>query len=397
MDRIKIVGRFWFFAAGVVVVAMVLCAGCQRKKERTGKYNEEEMASIPLAQRSELPALSGGLSLSVDNETITVDEIVDQIEGMLEERGASRDFEVFNQQTRKGISDVVTGKVSEILLYQKARKTAPPNIDEVMEDTVESAVNRFVTNYNGNWAQAQAAIEQMGFDWQSFRDYQKKLMVTQSYVSKELEEDLAVGYREMIEYYNAHREERYEWEGVIEFRLIDIDGTRLDTADYGDVSPGAAALHLAEELLERIADGADFGQLAQEYSHGHRATIGGLWTPVSETASLVAPYDVVVSQAWEMEVGEVQGPVQTGGRVFIIKVENKKVGGVEPFENIQETIESEILFIRRRARYQKLMTDLLDQIDVANMEVFVDYCVKEAYHRYMMTLTQAEIGTGAGN
>lgn len=397
MVRTKIVGRFWFFAAWVVAIAMVLCAGCQRKKERTGKYNEEEMASIPLAQRSDLPALSGGLSLSVDKETIKVDEIVDEIEGLLEERGASRDFELFSKQTRKGISDVVTGKISEILLYQKARKTAPPNIDEMMEKAVESAVNRFVTNYNGNWAQAQAAIEQMGFDWQSFRDYQKKLIITQSYVSKELQEDLAVGYREMLEYYNANREERFEWEGVIEFRLIDIDGNKLDKSDYGDVSAGAAALHLAEELLDRIADGADFAQLAEEYSHGHRATVGGLWTPVSESASLVAPFDAVVRQAWEMETGEVRGPVQTGGRIFIIKVENKKVGGVEPFENIQETIESEILFIRRRARYEKLMANLLDQIDVANMDVFVDYCVKEAYHRYMMTLAQAELGTGAGN
>ena len=397
MGRIKIVGRIWFFAAWVVAIAMVLCVGCQQKKERTGKYDEEEMAAIPLAQRSDLPALSGGLSLSVDNETIKVGEIVDQIEGMLEERGASRDFELFSKQTRKGISDVVTGKVSEILLYKKARKNAPPNIDEAMEGAVESAVNRFLTNYNGNWAQAQAAIEQMGFDWQSFRDYQKKLIITQSYVSKELEEDLAVGYREMLDYYNTHREDRFEWEGVIQFRLIDIDGTKLDTADYGDVSVGAAALHLAEELLDRIADGADFGELAEEYSHGHRAMTGGLWTPVNETASLVEPYATVVEQAWEMAVGEVQGPVQAGGRVFIIKIENKKVGGVEPFENIQETIESEILFIRRRARYEKLMANLLDQIDIANMNVFVDYCVKEAYHRYMMTLAQSELGTGAGN
>ena len=379
----------WYLVFGLVLAFMVLFAGCQRKKERTGKYNEEEMASIPLAQRSDLPPPSGGLALSVNTETITIDDIVSPLMDTLASGVSFRDYEAFREQIGKGISRMVLEKVREILLYQKARKKAPPDIDERLDAAVENAVNRFVAGYGGNWAQAQAAIEQEGFDWQSFRDYQKKLMITQSYMSQELSEDRPVGYSEMLEYYDKIKHERLKWEGLIEFRLIDIVESELDMSGYAGLSARGAAWQLANELIERIGKGEDFGELAGEYSQGHRAAMGGLWTPVSEGAGLVEPYDIIETTAWQMEPGDVRGPLEKGGHVFILKLEKKKDAGMKSFAEVQSAIESEILFVRRRVRYEELMVNLVDRATIANMEVFVDHCVREAYRRYIIQSAQA--------
>ena len=157
--------------------------GCRSKTLPTGKFSDEEMANIKLVEHGNLPLPAGGFVLSIGTETITVDEIVSLAWGNAGWERWRGSFERFKIQARDVVKDIVLGKVSDILLYQKARRKAPENIDEVLEKAVESEVNRFVTGYGGNYAEAQEAITAMGLDWQGFRDYKKREMLIQSYIS----------------------------------------------------------------------------------------------------------------------------------------------------------------------------------------------------------------------
>ena len=182
----------------------------------------------------------------------------------------------------------------------------------------------------------------------------------------------------MLDYYNLIKGERFEWEGTIEFRLIDIQAAKVDMSGYKDLTREEAGSKVANGLLESIGKGREFGEIARGHSHGHRAEYGGLWTTVT-AGSLMAPHDVLEAEAEKMEAGEVSGVIENDGHFFIMKLEDKQQAGYKAFEEVQESIEREIQLNRRMYRYEELIRKLINQANITDIDDFVDFCVEAAY------------------
>jgi len=368
--------RFNFIFCFVFV--LVLVGGCGKQGIKTGKYSEEEMAIIPLARRENLPEPSGGLVLSINSETITVDEVVGpMIEGLSKIDGKSN-FARFSSQVKPVIGRVVVNKVTDMLIYQQAKRLAPENIDEQLEKFVEQSVNKFVVRYGGNVAKAEEAISQMGMDWDGFRDYQKKLILSQNYLRGELSDDRTITRREMLEYYDSVKAQQYQWDAKITFRLIDIAEDKVQRGVHE--SAKEALLRIAQEIIGRMENGDDFAKLAREYSNDFRAQDGGLWRPVT-IGSLAEPYDVLEKVSEVMEAGDVSGAIEAQGHVFIMKLEEKRDAKYEPFEDVQEEVMTQLEFQRRKIKLDNMISKLMSQANIEGMEAFVDFCVRSAYHK----------------
>ena len=121
-------------------------------------------------------------------------------------------------------------------------------------------------------------------------------------------------------------------------------------------------------------------ELAKENSRGHRAQMGGLWEKVT-IGSLAKPYDILETYALKMQPGQVSVPIESYGHIFIIKLEEKTEAGCEPFEKVQQRIEAEIRFRRRKARFDEMVSKIIDQAHIEDMDRFVDFCVETAYRR----------------
>ena len=380
----------------ICLAGLALSAGCEDAAQRTGKFTDEEMTQIPLAGRARPPAHSDGLALSVKSETITIGQIVTPVMNMLEGNvAAGGGWEDFSARARPVVKDAVISKITDILLYQEARKEAPENIDELLDTAVDKEVEKLLADYGGNYARAQEALAEQGMDWRRYREFQKKLLLTkQYYISQSLLDNKPVSHSRMLEYYEAMQQEGFQftgllraedvtWQGFIEFRLIDID---LDKVEVGDgETRKSAALRKAGELIERIKQGEDFGELAGAHSDGHRKEMGGLWTRVSEGSNLRPPHDVLVGLAEKMEVGEVAGPVESDGHIFIMKLEQKQKGGVASFESLQSRIEMDIQLARRKARFDKLIGKLMSRANISGLDRFIDVCVEKAWSRWRAT------------
>lgn len=368
------------FTICVLAGLFAVTCGCGSKlRSKTGKFSAAEVEAMPFAQREDLPQPSGGLVLSVGGETITADEIAAGAERELAPLAVNADFRSFREKAKLKIEQAVVGKVTDILLYKQAKTLAPSNMDSALDKGVENAVDKFVASHEGNRASAQDAIEKMGLDWDGFRDQQRRIMLTQWYISQELVDDSPVTHSDMLDYYNAMKESMFWRAGKLTFRLIDIVPEKLDPAE--GQSPEQRALELARDLLKRIDDGEDLGELASEFSHGHRATSGGLWENVT-AGSLAAPYNVLEVEAGKIEEGVIAGPIETDGHVFIVKLVEKVEEVHKRFEDVQEEIEAEIRFRRKVKQYNEMIVKLMERANVANMGSFVEYCLQTAYRRY---------------
>ena len=368
------------------LVGLSVCAlltGCKNKLPQ-GKFTEEQMKTIPYANKYELPAASGGMTLRIFSETVTVDEILQFGEEKLKPYAGQVPREDFQARALPMVRETVRGKVTDILLYHEARKQAPENIDDTIDKAVEAEIARFVAGYDNNYALAEQAIKKMGMDWKSFRDYQKKLLLTQSYVSSTLNEEKRYSYQDMVDYYESVKDEQFTKTGYVTFSLIDIQPEQLTADQIKDgQTPQAAAERIARRLLDQITAGADFAQLAKQHSHGPFADQGGRLQPVTlNTESLAEPYATLEKQAVRMQPGQAKGPITLDGHVFILQLNELEPGGVQPFHHVQKQIEQQLQFRHRRQQYQEMVQKLIEKTDVVQLERFAEFCVNEAYNRW---------------
>jgi parvulin-like peptidyl-prolyl isomerase len=364
--------------AFLTVLVLLLTYGCGGGSKP--KFTEEELARIPLAQREGLPEASGGFVLTVGSETITSDEII--TEPLLEyfrPIAKKSSLEQFKEQAKPELEQIITNRVSNILLYQQAKRDigAGVDIEDAIEKVIEAEMRKFVVSFEGDYAKAEQALKRMGMDWRSFREYQKKMILSQDYIRRQLPEYGPIAYSELVNCYDELKEEFFAIPATITFRLIDIQISKLEVADPND-SQLEQARKLANELVGRLQKGEDFGELAKQYSHDHRASFGGLWKPV-QPESLAKPYDILAAEAERIKPGQIAGPIEADGHIFIMKLEEKMPKSFQPLANVQKEVEAKIIFDRRKKAADEFSAKLVQQAALNERDKFTDFCLEKIY------------------
>jgi len=325
--------------------------------------------------------------LVVGSEVVTCDEIIAtpmeynqmivSLAELLAPVAQSGSLEQFKQWTRPRVDEVVTSRISYILLYQQAKRQAGQNIDEALEKAAEKEWRRFVLRFGGDEAKAEEALRQQKIDRKGFKDYWKKEFLRQSYIASKLGGNRPITQRELLQCYNDMKDKSFALPANLTFRLIDIEPAKLQIADPQQDSLESAR-KLAEELVNRIRAGEDFAELAKQYSHGYMREFGGLSRPVNPE-SLAKPYDVLADAAEKIEPGQVADPIEVEGHIFIMKLEEKRSKSYEPFEKVQEQLEQKILADRQKEAIEKLNAELMEQMVLSDKDSFVDFCLEKIY------------------
>lgn len=366
------------------VLMLLLTGGCQGGK--SGSIGAE-LDRIALTQKIELVEAAGGLVLMVGGETVTSDEIIDSRVERSEAVASLAEHlkpiaqmsgpEQFKEQARGQVEEILTAKILDILLYQDAKRQAGQNIDKNLEMAAETEWRKFVMGFGGDEAKADEALKQAGMNRKSFKEERKRSILIQSHIASNLVDDRRVTYRELIDCYNEMKDEFFARPTMIKFRLIDIQPARLEASNPSK-NRRELAKELAYKLLARIKAGEDFDELARQYSHGHRRQFGGSWKPV-QPQSLAAPYNILAAVAEKAEAGQIAGPIEVSGHIFIMELEEKQLEGYEPFEKVQRRVEQKVIFDRRSKVISGLRARLMQQAKFGETGEFVDFCLEEIY------------------
>jgi parvulin-like peptidyl-prolyl isomerase len=368
------------------LLTVLLIGGCGGGGN--GALTGAELERAALVQKIELVEAEGGLVLVVGGETITSDEIIESpaqlINGMFVSPmehfrpiAQISDLEQFKERARRQLEEILMAKIRNILLYQHARRQAGKNIDESLEKAAENEYRKFVLDFGGDQAKADEALKRSRMDRESFKEQQRRSILIQWYVASKLPSNRPVTYRELMDCYNQMKDEFFARTATVTFRLIDIQPDELEVVDPNEDSQRLAK-ELADELLARIQSGEDFGELAKQYSHGHRREFGGLWKPV-QPQSLAVPYDRLAAEAEKIEPGQIAEPVAAKDRIFIMKLEEKQSAGYEPLEEVQEQVREKVILDRRNEAFDRLNARLMRQAELGRTDEFVDFCLAKIH------------------
>lgn len=364
------------------VIMLLLAGGCDSNKSRS-----TDAEHLAVTQKIELVEARGGFVLMVGGETLTSDEIVDTrtpLNGLFISPkeffgpiAQANELEQFKERARGPLEEIVMAKISNILIYQQAKRQMGDNVDEGLEKAAQDEYRRYVLGFGGDQARADEELKRMLMDKNSFMEQQKRAILIQTYMASKMSNNSPVTYREMMDCYNRIKDKYFAKASKIRFRLIDIQPDKIVLEDPND-DPRQLVNKMVNELLGLIRSGEDFGELAKKYSHGDFRDFGGLWRPL-QPSSLAAPYDVLAVEAGKIEAGEIAGPIVTERHIFIMKLEEKQIAGYEPFEDVQELVRDRILLERRNEVTEKLNAEIRWQAKLSRTDKFVDFCMEKIY------------------
>jgi parvulin-like peptidyl-prolyl isomerase len=362
------------------IISLLLIGGCEDS-------NKSADRQIAIMQEITDSKSSGDSVLIVSGEVITSSDIIEspvELSGTFvspaehfKDLAQTNNLQEFKKLAWPLMEEILMNKISEILLSQEARRQFENNIDEALEKAAEKEVRKFFMEFGGDEGKAEEKLKQMGMDRQKFKENRKNFILTQWYISSKLIDEKPVTHSELIKCYDQMKDQYFATPARLEFQLIDIQPAKLEVTDP-NLDKLEQARILANQLIKRIEQGEDFGELAKQYSHGHTREAGGLWKPV-QPESLAKPYDILAREAEKIEPGQIAGPIEVEGHIFIMKLVDKRPKIYEPFEKVQTELEQKIFIDRRQKALEELDAELLQQVDLNEKDKFIDFCLEKIY------------------
>ncbi len=214
------------------------------------------------------------------------------------------------------------------------------NIPEtIIEDNVQAEIKqRF-----GDRATLTKTLQQEGVTFESFRRDIREQFIEAVMRNRNVPRDILISPGRIEKYYREN-EEKFRVTDQVKLRMILIDRTR---------NPVDAA-RLGREILNKLDEGADFGEMASVYSDGSQAREGGLWGWVDRKVLR----EDLAELAFKLEPGKRSDLIEKAEAIYIMLVEEVRNAHLKPLTEVREEIER-ALVLGERNRLHKEWLDKL--------------------------------------
>jgi parvulin-like peptidyl-prolyl isomerase len=177
--------------------------------------------------------------------------------------------------------------------------------------------------------------------------------LAQEYLSKVVVANVTSTDEEMKKYYAEHEKDFLIPEAV-KVRHIFIAASKDSTAELKDKAKAKA-----EDLLQKIRKGEDFGKLAKEYSEDSDSAIkdGDLgYVAAGKTNS-----QEFENAAFALKIGEVSNIVETPFGFHIIRVDERRQKRTASFDEAKEYIQAQLKEQNKQKKSQEFLDNLVKE------------------------------------
>jgi peptidyl-prolyl cis-trans isomerase SurA len=214
------------------------------------------------------------------------------------------------------------------LVIQAFKKESYQIPDHIVDERMHQIIRE---SFGGDRNTFIKTLEAQNYTLGEFKEKETERIMVQAMRSHNVKMNSIISPPKVEEFYKKHRAE-FTSKEQIKLRLIMISGQK-DTAN----APAQKAL--AEEVLGKLAGGAEFDRTAQVYSEDSTRDNGGDWGWI-EHNTLAAPLEKF---AFNMPVGRISNIIDYAGNYYILKIEDKHSGSTKSLAEMRSDIEKRLL------------------------------------------------------
>lgn len=234
--------------------------------------------------------------------------------------------------------------VSDKLFEEKAKELEI----EVTDQQVEAAIEGVKKQNAFSDAQFEQALRAEGMDPVAYRARIRRELQTFQLLQYKVGSKVKASDEDLRNYYQSHPQ---EFEGAEEVHVRHIF---LPLSDGASEAEAAKVRAEGERILQRLKVGEDFAKVAREASKGPSAPDGGDlgWL---RRGTIQPDFE---DAAFALETGRFSGLVRVGTGLHIIKVEERRRGGAQSFEQAKDEIRTRLMEEQGESYRQQFVAEL---------------------------------------
>lgn len=298
------------------------------------------LASSPLSQAafSAEPEVVDGIAAIVNGEVVTYSQVRD-LSGPREKllRSQFKGEELINKM-KEARQAALKDLIDRQLIIQSFKKENFQIPDHYVEEKLHDIIRE---DFGGDRNTFVKTLQAQNFTLGEFKKMESERIIVQAMRSQKIKTNKTISPIKIEEYYNTHREE-FTTKEEIKLRLIMIPS-------HANESGAAAQKAMADEIVGKLANGAEFDRMAQIYSEDSSRELGGDWGWI-ERKTLAETLEKI---AFKLPVGKVSKIIEFSGNYYILKVEDKRGGATRSLAEAHDDIEKKLI--------QKLAQDLQER------------------------------------
>ena len=287
--------------------------------------------------------------VKLDGIVAVVDEDVVLASELLERINLVRESMIQNKVPMPE-RDVFVGQVLDRLIIENIQLQEANNRGVVIDDqTLSQAVQQFAESNGQTVEEFVVGLESQGTSYRKFREDIRLEMTLSRLQRGMINQRISISDQDISGLLNSPFYKDFFSD---EYSLGHI---RLDLADNSSETDKERLIADADNIVEQLRGGEDFGKIAAAKSSSSTALDGGSlgWRRAGEIPSLFAEI------ALEMEIGDISDPIVSGSAVHIIKLIERRGAGMQ---ELSQTLVSHILIKPSEIRSDKESRDLSESI-----------------------------------
>ena len=303
------------------------------------------LAGLPIlcAASAAEPQIVDGIAAIVNGEVITYSQVRSLSaprEQLLKSQLTGQELEKKLMELRQlALKDLIDRRLV-IQAFKKESYQIPDHfVDQRMHEIIRDS-------FGGDRNTFIKTLEAQNYSLGEFKEKEMERMIVAAMRSHNVKTNSIVSPTKIEDYYRKHHEE-FTTKEQIKLRLIMISGQK-------DTASAPAQKALAEEVLGRLASGAEFDKTAQVYSEDSTRDNGGDWGWI-EHNTLAAPLEKF---AFNMPVGRISNIIEYAGNYYILKVEDKHGGNTRSLAEARSDIEKKLLQVEAQGIQERWIASL---------------------------------------
>ena len=301
------------------------------------------LSPLCFAAYGQTPEVIDGIAAVVNGDIITYSQVRSLViprEKQLRSQFTGEELVKKVKEIRElGLKDLIDRQ----LIIQAFKKENYQIPDHYIDQRMHEIINE---NFGGDRNTFIKTLEAQNYTLGEFKRMESERMIVQAMRTKNVKRDVVAAPSKIEDYYNAHREE-FTAKEQVKLRMIMIPAHSSD----GNATAQKA---MAEEILKKLAGGAEFDRMAQIYSEDSSRDLGGDWGWI-ERKTLAPPLEKV---AFNLPAKRVSNIVEFSGNYYILKVEERKGGATRSLASVRDEIEKKLLQLEAQALQEKWIASL---------------------------------------